>query len=454
MFGSFIFNPLEFEIDGTKLVRYSGNNIDVTIPSGVETIGVEAFEGTDVERVILPDSVITIKYGAFKNCKKLRKIELPETLTDIEAEAFLDCENLLSVKIPDNIKIIKESTFSGNSSLNTVVLGKNIVEIGEKAFAWCINLTEIDLPEKLSTLNFASFGWTGLKKIVTPPSLEYISDSAFNNTEIEHIVISEGCRGIGYRAFYCGDSITERHIYLPSTILSIEYSAFNVYSGKNIIHSPINSSIIAFCSATNAEWVLDLENPKTIKELIENIKKKNGVTETDIIKHKQDLLEFKNQVSISSNKKLAYENSKNEIQQTINNLSGFLKFVKIKRQNKLLEETKANIRDLEQVIISTNNKILKIEAIINQGQHLLENITTEQLLTSANQIIEYLKPNIKRYTSKYIDEMDKAKKYEDIVLTSDIVERITHAAQKAINSYEPTQLPDFVSIPTIDVSDM
>lgn len=53
MFGSFIFNPLEFEIDGTKLVRYSGNNIDVTIPSGVETIGVEAFEGTDVERVIL-----------------------------------------------------------------------------------------------------------------------------------------------------------------------------------------------------------------------------------------------------------------------------------------------------------------------------------------------------------------------------------------------------------------
>lgn len=55
----------DFEIKDGVLVRYNGNDSDVTIPEGVTEIGNLAFCMTGVENVIIPDGVKRIGGGAF-----------------------------------------------------------------------------------------------------------------------------------------------------------------------------------------------------------------------------------------------------------------------------------------------------------------------------------------------------------------------------------------------------
>ncbi len=70
-------------------------NLDtVTIPRDTVEIRESAFEGADMERVILPEGVKVIGSRAFAQCEKLRYVNLLEGLLAIADDAFAGCENL------------------------------------------------------------------------------------------------------------------------------------------------------------------------------------------------------------------------------------------------------------------------------------------------------------------------------------------------------------------------
>ncbi len=63
----------------------------------LETIGGEAFSGTAVERIELPDSVIVLDFSALSGCSRLAVLELPAGIEEIRSDAFNGCASLEAV---------------------------------------------------------------------------------------------------------------------------------------------------------------------------------------------------------------------------------------------------------------------------------------------------------------------------------------------------------------------
>ena len=96
-----------FEIhDGvlTKCRMSGEENVTVTIPDGVTSIGKDACWGCDaLKSITIPDSVTSIEEDAFSQCKSLKSITIPNSVTSIGDGAFMYCESLQSITIPENV---------------------------------------------------------------------------------------------------------------------------------------------------------------------------------------------------------------------------------------------------------------------------------------------------------------------------------------------------------------
>ena len=159
-------------IDGDGLVNgdhFSGEALLVpaTAPDGtpVTAIDIMAFSGNSkLKKVILPDSVKTIKYQAFYNCDALAEINL------------------------ENVSVIDACAFSGCISLKTVTLGSGLRRIATDTFEYCEGLESIVIPEGVGDIGeFAFYNCTALASVTLPASLDVIDEDAFKNTALSEI---------------------------------------------------------------------------------------------------------------------------------------------------------------------------------------------------------------------------------------------------------------------------
>ena len=100
----------------------------------------------------IPDSVTSIKYGAFVNSNNLTSIEVPDTVLDIEEWAFSECSNLKKVNIPKGIININSYLFCRSSSLTTIEIPNTVTSIKKGAFEECIGLTSIEIPAEVTSI--------------------------------------------------------------------------------------------------------------------------------------------------------------------------------------------------------------------------------------------------------------------------------------------------------------
>lgn len=88
----------DFRIKNGILVKYSGKDENVVIPSKVHTIEKSAFENNNrIKSVVIPNGVTTIDSKAFKMAKNLERIVLPYGLKVIKDQAFMCCYALKEV---------------------------------------------------------------------------------------------------------------------------------------------------------------------------------------------------------------------------------------------------------------------------------------------------------------------------------------------------------------------
>ena len=109
-----------FNKDQTSLIQY---------PIGKEGISYS-----------LPNNVIRIMGGAFKDCKNIFSITLNNNLAELEEEAFYQCSGLTSIEIPNNVKSIGWAAFYKCNGIKSIVLGGGTTSIGGFAFGECSNL--------------------------------------------------------------------------------------------------------------------------------------------------------------------------------------------------------------------------------------------------------------------------------------------------------------------------
>lgn len=158
-----------------QIDKYIGTDADVVIPGEIEGkpvvyIGDYAFKDTNVETVIIPDSVTGIK-TAFFACKSLKKVELPDSVTHIASMAFLDCTSLKEINMPKNLLSIGEYAFS-KTALVEVTIPK-LAKIEKGAFEHISTLKTVIFEEGYEQIGsyLGEFAFcNALEKVVVPAS--------------------------------------------------------------------------------------------------------------------------------------------------------------------------------------------------------------------------------------------------------------------------------------------
>ena len=141
----------------------------------------EAFKGTPIKSVFLPEGIETLSHHAFADCDSVVTIYIPSTVKNISG-AFCGMKGLRSVRIPSEMNIIGSAAFVLCTSLNNVEIPEGIERIGLDAFAKCYSLENILLPESLKVIERGVF-WecTSLQDITIPAGVSEIGDYAFYN---------------------------------------------------------------------------------------------------------------------------------------------------------------------------------------------------------------------------------------------------------------------------------
>jgi hypothetical protein len=130
------------------ITAYTGGGGAVTIPSTitglpVTSIGDEAFLGSGLTSVIIPDSVTNIGYGAFSGCYSLASVTMGNGVTSIGEIAFNQCTSLTGITIPDSLASIGVEAFLYCTSLTRVKIGSGVTNIGASAFSHCNSLNGV-----------------------------------------------------------------------------------------------------------------------------------------------------------------------------------------------------------------------------------------------------------------------------------------------------------------------
>lgn len=157
----------------------------------VVAIDEQAFRGSAVTQIELPNTIKTIGLGAFHNASKLSSIEIPASVTEIGPSAFEGCRYLDTVVMGENVKKIGSCAFLGCVCLKTINLPIKLKTIEERTFTNCNSLAAIIIPTALTSIGDVAFGGCDkLTSLTMPATLKTIGENAFykcKNLEIKGI---------------------------------------------------------------------------------------------------------------------------------------------------------------------------------------------------------------------------------------------------------------------------
>lgn len=107
---------------------------DVTLLTGLQTIGAWAFSQTKLTSITIPNTVTTIGSYAFCNAASLKQVQLPNSLQELQAAAFWGCSSLEQVTLPNTLQEIPIYAFYGCTGLQKLTVPSSVQTIASEAF--------------------------------------------------------------------------------------------------------------------------------------------------------------------------------------------------------------------------------------------------------------------------------------------------------------------------------
>ena len=158
--------------DGVLTITGKGEMYDYSVPYNSAP-----WRYFGVKRIIVGDSVTTIREYTFDDCSSLTSVTIPNSVTTIGGWAFSICSSLISVTIPNSVTTIGDNAFIGCSSLTSVTIPNSVTTIGSEAFSDCTNLQKVNIGNSVKTIGeFAFNKCTNITQIsseaVVPPTCE------------------------------------------------------------------------------------------------------------------------------------------------------------------------------------------------------------------------------------------------------------------------------------------
>ncbi len=115
---------------------------EINLQENIKIIGGNAFEGTGLTSMNIPDTVTQVGSGAFEGCAELKEVSLPSSISSLGQFLFLNCTSLQRVD------------FSRCTNLTT---------LGMYAFQNCDSMTSFVIPSTVRVIN--SFDLRGMKNL-------------------------------------------------------------------------------------------------------------------------------------------------------------------------------------------------------------------------------------------------------------------------------------------------
>ena len=231
----------DYEYDGATVAKYLGTDVDVTLPSWVNRVGKEAFEGYEpMQKLVIPDTVTTVDFGAFSNCNNLQTVKMSESVRTLGSAAFSGCTNLYSVStLPKSVRSIGSGVFAGCRSLASVgisPLNENYTSFdgviysidGKKLVQYLAGRpsTTYKMPTAVQEIEeYAFWGAENLAKVSITSGVDKIPEYAFSNCKgLQHVTLPRSVQSIFAYAFEDCDSLS--YINIPDTVGYIDDRAF------------------------------------------------------------------------------------------------------------------------------------------------------------------------------------------------------------------------------------
>ena len=211
----------------------------IVLPDNSGDIQMNMFDGcTSLSAVSLPKTLITINSYAFQNCHSLEHITLPNGVYYIYSNAFLG-SGIKDIIIPESVIYMNYCVFSKSHLKRIDIRATNLATWYSQMFSESNGLEEVDLSMiKCATLNGYTFEWCiSITSIVLPnyANYEIIGSYEFSHcNSLEHITIPNTVTTINSYAFqYC---YSLHKITIPASVNYIGQYAFQYCYSLNEIH--------------------------------------------------------------------------------------------------------------------------------------------------------------------------------------------------------------------------
>lgn len=290
---------LEFvSINGGESYEVSGigtcKDENIVIPSKykgkpVVSIGEYAFNDSDIRRVKIPDSVETIKRGAFYKCGALVSVSIGNGVSSIGDYAFCDGIRLTSISLGRNVSSIGENAFTlcdiicirNESSLQLRFGSGNHGEIAKHASVIIQNgstsyindgydytLTSDDFLFRCRENQYELIAYLGENDAVTLPSSINGSTYEINSLGgLVDVILSNGVTRIQSFAFTSCNRLES--ITVSSSVSSIGSCAFNsCYNLERVTFESTNGWFIFEDTESESGTSVDVSDPETNAELL------------------------------------------------------------------------------------------------------------------------------------------------------------------------------------------
>ncbi|MBQ7637498.1 MAG: leucine-rich repeat protein [Clostridia bacterium] len=252
---------------------------DISLPDTVTSIGASAFSGCQaITEFSFPPSLLTIENDAFKKTG-LVNVTLPNGLESIGLEAFYDCDGLISVYIPDSVTSIGVRCFQNCGALNNVRFSESMTVIPDACFHECKALSSFSIPASVTSIGGSAFTNCPLTELVLPEGLVTIGDGAFRGIDIYELAVPASVTSIGSSAFNNTFNLTRVEITDLDKWLEISFSGKTAnpmnngaelwLNGKKlqVITVPMGLTAVksyAFCGCTS---VVRVDFPNSLQQI-------------------------------------------------------------------------------------------------------------------------------------------------------------------------------------------